>query len=143
MSLSERLPPTQWVALKYRGEKFAEVCFQPEGDPLVLAFRIPRTSFHISGMDQQLTMENLLKAVAMAPEEVESWRHGEVTHSDLNGPDSESKRPLPPPPEHVAQLEIYVRLKQSREAVARAECNELEIPTTKWQDLETRWKAIL
>ena len=43
-------------------ERFAEVWFKPEGEPLALTFRIPQESFHIPGMGQLLTADNLLKA---------------------------------------------------------------------------------
>ena len=52
MKFSEQPPSKQWAALKYRGEKFAEVWFKPEGQPLVLAFRIPRGSFQIPGIGE-------------------------------------------------------------------------------------------
>src|ERR1700733_6748959 len=74
VNFSEQPPSKQWAALKYRGEKFAEVWFKPEGEPFDLTFRIPQRSFQIPGMDQELTTENLLKAVGVATEEVESWR---------------------------------------------------------------------
>ncbi len=76
----------QWAALKYRGEKFAEVWFKPEGDPLALTFRIPAESFQLPGMAQLLTLENLLKAVAIAPEEVASWRPAALPLPTWAGP---------------------------------------------------------
>src|SRR5205085_2962472 len=63
VNFSEQPPSTEWAALKYRGEKIAEVWFKPEGEPFVLAFRIPQKSFQIPEMGQLLTTENLLKAV--------------------------------------------------------------------------------
>ena len=50
VNFSEQPPSKQWAALKYRGEKFAEVWFKPEGQPLALTFRIPQASFQIPGM---------------------------------------------------------------------------------------------
>src|SRR3984957_11908760 len=97
MNFSEQPPSKQWAALKYRGEKFAEVWFKPEGQPLALTFRIPRERFQITGMDHLLTTETLLKTVALAPEEVESWRHGGVSHSGMDGANPELRLPLPPP----------------------------------------------
>jgi hypothetical protein len=93
-------------------------------------------------MGQRLTTENLLKAVAIATEEVESWRHGDVSHSGTNGSNAELRNPLPPPPQDVTHLDIYVRLKPPL-AVARNESGEPEIPSANWQDLEARWRAIL
>ena len=49
MSFSEQAPSKQWAALKYRGEKFAEVWFKPEGEPCAVIFRILQKSFHIPG----------------------------------------------------------------------------------------------
>src|SRR5262249_39538327 len=66
----EQPPSKQWAALKYRGDKFAEVWFKPEGKPFALTFRIPRESFHVPGVGQRLTTENLLKAVGIATGEV-------------------------------------------------------------------------
>src|SRR5262249_1594279 len=173
VNFSKQPPSKQWAALKYRGEKVAEVWFKPEGEPFALTFRIPQQSFQIPGMDQQLTTENLLKAVAIAPEEVESWRHGDVSHSGMNGSNPELRNPLPPPPQDVVHLDIHVRLKsqesgvrsqesgvRSQESGVRSQESEgsdssltpdpclltpdpLEIPTPTWQDLEARWKAIV
>jgi hypothetical protein len=143
VNFSEQPPSKHWAALKFRGEKFADVWFKPEGEPLALHFRIPQNSFHIPGMGQRLTTENLLRAVAIAPEEVESWRHGGVTASAPDGSNPQLRDPLPQPPPDVTHLEIYVRLKPPPQAVARKESGEQEIASAKWQDLEARWKTIL
>ena len=90
-----------------------------------------------------MTTENLLKAVAIAPEEVESWRHGGVSHSGLEGSHPELRNPLPQPSQDVTHLEIYVRLKPPPQAVARKGSGELEITSAKWQDVEARWKVLL
>jgi chaperonin cofactor prefoldin len=129
--------------LKFRGEKFAEVWFKPEGEPFALAFRIPQKSFQIPGMGQLLTTENLLKAVAIAIEEVESWQHGGGSYPGMDGSNPELGNPLPQPPQDVTHLNIHVRLKPPPQAVAGNESGEPEIPLAKWQDLEARWKAIL
>lgn len=142
MNFSERPPSKQWAALKFRGEPFAEVWFKPEGEPFALTFRIPRESFQTPGVGQRLTAENLLKAVGIAAEEVELWRHEGVSHPGVNGPDSELGRPLPPPPRDVSHLDLYVSLKPPR-AVAPNESREPEVPEAKWQDLEARWNVIL
>ena len=143
MNFSEKPPSKQWAALKYRGEKIAEVWFKPEGEPFALAFRIPSESFQIPGMGQRLTAETLLKAVAIATEEVESWRHGGVSHSAPNGSGPQLRSPLPQPPPDAAHLDIYVRLKPPPQAVAPKESGAPEVPEAKWQDLEARWTAIL
>jgi len=143
MNFSEQPPSKQWAALKYRGEKFAEVWFKPEGQPFALTFRIPQRSFQIPGIGQLLTTENLLKAVGIATEEVESWRHADASHSDMDGSDPELGNPLPPPPQDVTHLNLYVSLKPPPQAAVPHEGRDPEIPEARWQDLEARWKAIL
>jgi hypothetical protein len=143
MNFSEQPPSEQWAALTFRGEKFAEVWFKPEGEPLALMFRIPPNSFHLPDIGGLLTTGNLLKAVGIATEEVESWRQGDVSYSGLNGPNPELGNPLPPPPQDVAHLEIHVRLKPAPQVVAPKESREPEISLSKCQDLEARWNAIL
>lgn len=134
MSFAEQPPSKQWAAVKYRGETIAEVWFKPEGEPFGLAFRIPPKSFQIPGLAQHLTTENLLKSVGLAAAEVESWRHEGAAVSEL-------KHPLPPPPPDVTHLNLYVSLKPPQAAAAEAS-GEPEIPESKWQELEARWKAI-
>jgi hypothetical protein len=138
VNFSEQPPSKHWAALKYRGEQFAEVWFKPEGEPFALTFRIPQRSFQIPGLGQLLTTENLLKAVGIATEEVESWRHEGVSESS-----SELEHPLPPPPQDVTHLNLYVSLTPPPQADATHLDCEPEIPETKWQDLEARWNAIL
>jgi hypothetical protein len=128
----EQPPSKQWATLKYRGEMFAEVWFKPEGEPFVLTFRIPTENFHFPGIASQLTIENLLKAIGISLQEVESWRDGDVSHSGASASDSELKNPLPTPPQDVAHLDIHVRLKPPT-----------QMSSAKWQDLDARWKAIL
>jgi uncharacterized protein YoxC len=167
MNFSKQSPSKQWAALKLGGEPVAEVWFKPEGEPLALMFRIPQDSFQIPGMGERLTAENLLKAVGITPEDVESWRHGGVGYSALNGSNPELKNPLPQPPPDVTHLDIYVRLKPSPKAnsknqepnsnkqavlefgssnlvlLPRNESGEPEIASAKCQDAEARWKFIL
>jgi hypothetical protein len=140
---SELPPSKEWAALKYRGEKIAEVWFKPEGEPFALTFRIPQTSFQIPDLAQRLTTENLLKAVALATDEVESWGHGDVSHSGLDGSNPELKQPLPPPPPDVAHLTLHVRVKQAVQAAAPKESDEPEVSLARWQDLESRWNSIV
>jgi hypothetical protein len=140
VNFSEQPPSKQWAALKYNGEIIAEVWFKPEGEPFALMFRIPQTSFQVPGMDQLLTAENLLNAVAIATDEVESWRHGDATDSRSN---PELKLSLPPPPQDVAHLTIHVRLKPPPQAVIPEESSEPAIPVEKWHELASRWNAIL
>jgi hypothetical protein len=138
------LPPSkQWAALKYKGETIAGVWFKPEGEPFALTFRIPRESFQIPGMGPQLTPENLLKAVTLTNEEVDSWRQGDASHSGMEGSNPELKTPLPPPPPDVSHRELFVRLKPPPGAEVPKGSGGPAIPLAKWQDLETRWRAIV
>jgi uncharacterized protein YoxC len=139
MNFSEQPPSKQWAALKYRGEKFAEVWFKPDGEPFSLTFRIPRESFQIPALSSLLTTENLLKAVAIPPEEVDSWRHGDESRSGANGADPELGQPLPPPDDD--HLHIHVSLKSPQ--VAGEATVDPDSPEAKWNDLKGRWRAIL
>ncbi len=143
MNFSEQPPSKQWAVLKYRGEKFAEVWFKPEGQPLALTFRIPHGSFQIAGIGELLTAENLLNAVGIAAAEVESWRHEGPSQSLTDGSNPDLGNPLPAPPQGVAHLNLYVHVKPPDQAAAPDEGRDPEIPEAKWQDLEARWKAVL
>jgi hypothetical protein len=129
--------------LKYRGEKFAEVWFKPEGEPFTLTFRVPQKSFQTSGMRQRLTTENLLRAVTIPAEEVESWRHGEVSHAGMDGSNPELKHLLRPPPQDEAHLSIHVSLKPPPQVVTSTESGTIEMTKQDWQELEGRWKVLL
>ena len=143
MNFFEQPPSTHWAALKFGGEEFAGVWFKPEGEPSGLIFRIPEKSFRIPGLGQLLTAENLLKSVGIAIEEVESWRHGGLSHASLDGSNPEFKRLLLPPAEDNSHVDICVSLKPPVQVAATQETSEPEISLQKWQDLEARWKAIL
>lgn len=144
VNFSDIPPSNEWAALKYRGKTIAEVWFKPDGDPFALTFRVPRQSFQIPDLAQRLTMENLLRAVGVTKDEVESWSQGETSPPALDGTKPDPEHPLPPPPEDAAHLTIRVRLKPpAHQAPARTDGGEPEIPAEKWQDLEARWNAIL
>ena len=66
MNFAEQPPSKQWLALKVRGVKFAEVWFKPDEEPWGLRFRIPQNSFHVPLVAKRLTLETLLKAVGLA-----------------------------------------------------------------------------
>jgi hypothetical protein len=142
VNFAEQAPSKQWAALKYRGVKIAEVWFKSEGEPLALTFRISQASFQIPGMGQHLTLENLLRAVNIEPEEVKSWRQGDVSHSVMDEINAALGNPLSAPAADVPHLEIHIRLKEPSQTVAHEESAAVKRPTPKWQDLETRWKAI-
>lgn len=139
MNFAEQPPSKQWAALKYRGERFAEVWFKPEGEPFALTFRIPQESFRLPGMDQLLTVENLLKAVGITTEQVESWGHEAGGHAGADDPGL--RHPLSPPHD-VAHLTLRVSLKPAQTA-ADEKGRQPEVSEARWQDLEARWQAIL
>jgi hypothetical protein len=139
VNFSEQPPSEHWASLKYRGEKFAEVWFKPEGEPCALTFRIPQSSFQIPGMGPLITIENLLKAVAIAAEEVEFWRHGDVCDTATDGSKPELGEPLPPPPNDVDFLSIHVTLKPPPPEDSGAAATALE----KEQGLVARWNVIM
>jgi hypothetical protein len=169
VNFAEMPPSKQWAALKYKGDKFAEVWFKPEGEPFGLTFRIPQQSFQVPGLAKQLTIEKLLKAVAIMPHEVDSWRHGDILHSGANGSNPDFKNTIQPPPPHATHLDIHVRLPQPSDAsvpaappstsdasgnvsaaippaeteTGQGENGAQEVSPAYWQDLEVRWKAIL
>jgi hypothetical protein len=133
VNFAEQPPSEQWAALTYRGERFAEVWFKPEGEPFALTFRIPQKSFHIAGMGQRITPENLLKAVAIAVEQVESWRCGDACHAGMEGSNPELRQPVPPPAPDLDPLLLHVTLKPPQAAV----------PVEQLHNLEDRWNVIL
>jgi hypothetical protein len=123
------MPPSkQWAALKFQGEKFAEVWIKPESDPHALTIRIPRGSFQLAAMVPLLTLANLLKAVGIEPAEVEAWR----VNGGRHGLKIDLHELLTAPSQDVERLELFIRIKP-----------HVEISPAKWQDLETRWRAIL
>jgi hypothetical protein len=142
VNFSEKPASKQWAALTYRGDQFAGVWFKPEGEPWGLTFRIPQKSFQIPGMGPQLTPDNLLKAVGIAAEEVESWRQGDVCQSGMDGANPELRTPLAPPAPDAPHVDIHVRLKPPSPAVAPGENAGAEIPSVTWEDLQARWKAL-
>jgi uncharacterized protein YoxC len=142
VNFSELPPSKQWAALKYKGETIAEVWFKPEGEPLALVFRVRQESFHAPGMVQRLTTENLLKAVGVPADEVESWRHEGTGQPGTDEPPSDLGLPLPPP-QDAAHLTLHVRLKPPIQPAAPDESGSVEVPEEKWQDLEARWNAVL
>jgi hypothetical protein len=129
--------------LKYRGEPFAEVWFKPEGEPHGLAFRIPQESFRLPGMDQLLTPENLVRAVGVAAEEVDSWRPEGAGQPAVSGSDPGLRQPLTPPSADVAHLILHVSLKQRHQADEGDRGGEPAVSEAKWQALEARWQSVL
>lgn len=146
MNFSEQLPSKQWAALKHRGETVAGVWFKPDGEPFALRLRIPRKSFEIPGVYQQLTPEHLLRAVGISAAAVESWRLDGAPDSGMDEFLSELSHPLTPPPDDVPHLDLYVELKLPHAVVAPVAYEggeDSEISEAQWQYLEGRWSAIL
>jgi hypothetical protein len=142
VNFSERAPSKQWAALKYEGEDFAGVWFKPDDDPLTLLFRIPQKSFHVADLVERLSVENLLAAVGIGKDEVDSWQLEGVSQSDESGASPELSGVLVPPPQPAHHLDIHIRLKSPQQAAA-AESGEAKVSAATWQDLEARWKALL
>jgi hypothetical protein len=143
VNFSEQPPSKEWAALKYRGERIAEVWFKPDGEPCALTFRIPRESFRLPDLGQRLTTESLLKAVGIAHVEVASWHHEGDSHGAMDGSNPELGHPLPVPPPEAAHLTVHVRLKPADSVAASDESAGPEIPQAVWQDVAARWNAIL
>lgn len=142
MKFSDRDPSHDWAALRYKGATIAEVWFKPQGEPFSLVFRVPQ-DLQTSDISRRLTIEALLRTVGISNEEVESWRIGDVSHSSMDGTNPELRQPLPPPAPGTTHITVDVRLNPPAQVTARNEGSEQEVPLDKWQDLETRWKAIL
>jgi hypothetical protein len=145
VNFAEQPPSKQWAALKYRGKQFAEVWLKPADEPFALIIRIPRASFQAPSVGPMLTPENLLKAVGIATEQVESWRHEGAPQPGTEESGSGLGQALPPPAEGAAHLSLHVNLKPPPPPApaAPAEGCQPEIPEEKWQELEGRWKTIL
>lgn len=124
MKFADQPPSTQWAALKYREELVAWVWFKPDGEPLTVRFCIPQESFRVPYMSQRLTLETLVKSVAIAPEEIDSWRWGELLETGRNGSNPELKRTLSPPPEEDSHLYVDVRLTPGSDATAAFSAGE-------------------
>lgn len=137
MNFAERVPSNEWAPLERTGEDPAEAWFKPNGEPFAVVFRVPQSRFHIEDLSQQLTLEDLLTAAAIATAEVESWQLGDETHFGLAGTNPELQRLLPLPSPDAPHLTIPVRLKPPTERV------DLDVTPELWQSLDSRWKAIL
>lgn len=142
MTFSEHPPSKQWSILSYRGETFAEVWFKPEEAPSGLTFRISQKSFQHPEISPHLTIENLLKAVGIGVDQVESWRHADDSQVELADYQSEFRQPLPSLPAGVAQLYLQVDMKQAVPE-PRHQTDHTKRPMVRWQDLEARWNIIL
>jgi hypothetical protein len=142
VDFSELPRSTDWAALRYRGERIADVWLKPDGDPLTLIIRVPRTSFQSPDVGPLLTAANLLKSVGLAIEEIESWAYAGASHAGMNGSNPELGEPLSAP-ETGGDLEIRVRMKPSTQDDSPDASSEVDLPPAKWQELEARWNAIL
>jgi len=142
VTFSEQSPSKEWAVLTFRGEKIAEVWFKPEGEPLSLKFRIPRSSFQNPEIGQRLTTATLLKSVGITTDEVESWQYGDASHSAADA-NLELTNSLPQPPPDVTHLEIVVRLRPPPQVMDQQTRPESEVVPAEWHDLEAEWKTVL
>jgi hypothetical protein len=143
VNFSERLPSSEWEPLEHPREEIADAWFKPEGDPLALVFRVPRSRFQVADLSQLLTVEDLLTAAAVANEEVDSWEFRDEAHSGMDGTNLELKRVLPSPPPDETHLTVRVRLKPPGRAAARTDGGAPDVPPEQWQALDALWKSIL
>jgi hypothetical protein len=171
MNFSELPPSKQWAALKYRGEKFAEVWFKPGGEPFAILFRIRRETFQLPEMRQRLSAETLLKAIGVAVDEVDSWYFEGAPESDADQAPVLLDQPLPPPADDVAHLTVHVELTPPRPAAVPEEVSAPEALSTdapnerpepavvpagtadepgatdnapiRWENVQSRWRLIL
>jgi uncharacterized protein YoxC len=126
MQFADQPPSEAWSALNFRGTRIAEVWFKPDGDDLALVFRVPRGTFHIRGIGNQLSVEVLLKTVGVPADDAESWQ----TDGDQPG----LADALAPPEAEADHRDIRVRLK-SQAGPESAAAN--------WHELHARWKTVL
>lgn len=140
MNFSERMPSSEWAPLTYEGEDIAEAWFKPEGEPLALTFRVPRSRFQVADLSRHVTVEDLLAAAAVPNEDVESWQFLDESHAGMDGTNLELKSLLPPPPPDETHLTVHVRLKP---ATAPADRGAPDVSPETWQALEASWKAVL
>jgi hypothetical protein len=143
VNIAEQAPSCDWAVLRHMGEGIAEVWFKPEGEPFTLVIRVPQDRFQVVDISQQLTVEDLLTAAAIANEQVESWQFGDEFHLGMNGSNPELSRILPPPPLDATHLNVYVRLKPPGQTAAADETDVQAVPLDKWQALEALWRSIL
>lgn len=143
MTFSEREPSSKWAALEYKGVALAEVWFKPDGDPLALHFRIPTGRPETTTVRSRLTVGALLKGVGVVADEVESCRLDGAADTGADEADLALNQPLPPNPPDGSSLTVRVRVKPPARAEVHATPSEEVIPLEKWQDLESRWKAVM
>ncbi len=143
MNFAGQAPSTQWATISFRGEAFAEVWFKPASMPNGLTFRIPQATFHHPAISQHLTIGNLLKAIGLDAEAVQSWRTTDETQNEVANYHAEILQPLPSLPSDTPQLYLHVLIKQtilSEETPASFDPKQALI---KWQELQARWNTIL
>lgn len=127
---AEPPPSARWAALNYQGNLIARVLFDPEDEAFSVRFRIPADTFRIPGVSQLLTLLNLLKAVGIAAEQVDSWRQGDVSKVGMGGSNPELKRTLAPPPPGASHLDVDVCLTRAEASVGPAAGGEAEDEVT-------------
>lgn len=143
MNFSEQAPSTQWASLSFRGEAFAEVWFKPASMPNGLTFRIPQATFHHSAISQHLTIGNLLKAIGLDAEAVQSWRTANEAQIEIANYHVELLQLLPPLPKNTPQLYLHVLMKQKVSKEETTVSSDPKKVLIKWQELQARWNNIL
>jgi hypothetical protein len=140
----EDIPPsTQWAALKVNRIKFAEVWFKPEGSARSLIVRLPRQSFETPGLQHLLVIDQLLKAINIAPDTVATWHLTTDPVSPLDAYVVDRTQLLPMLPDGIAHLLIHVEV-----ATTLPEQSATSLPASadkaaRWEMLESRWNTIL
>lgn len=139
MNSSELVPSDGWVAVDHLWEDLADAWFKADGGGDTFLFRVPREQFQTADPGRPLTLEHLLEAASIPPDEVASWHLGDDPPSDADAPDR--SQALPPPPPDAPHLTVYVRLKPP--VAADDEGPEPDMTPERWQALDACWKTIL
>lgn len=143
MPFAEIPPSVQWASLSFRGEAFAEVWFKPVSMPHSLTFRIPQATFHHPAISQHLTIDNLLKAVGLSSDEVQSWRAEDAAHNEIANYSVELRQPLSELPPETEHLFLQVLIRQPEPVVELPSKLDPRQSLVKWQELQARWNTIL
>jgi len=143
VDFAEQVPSSEWTALEHMWEEIAEAWYRPDGDGSVVMFRVPQDRLQVSNPNQQLTIEDLLRAASIRNEEVNSWQIGDTANIEMDGANPKLGLPLRPPPSDASHFIVYVRLKPRAQSDEGSENSDNDMPLEKWQALEALWKTIL
>lgn len=143
MSFAEIDCSLQWGNLSFQGEVFAQVWFKPASMPNGLTFRIPQATFHHPAISPHLTIGNLLKAIGLDADAVQTWRTSDEAQNEIANYHVELLQPLPPLPSNTPQLYLHVLIKQPESTEAMSASSDPKQALIKWQELQARWNNIL